>query len=314
MSINVVDMKFTPITLDDKVLIQEILSSCDLYNDSPASEITFESLFCWRESEQTQKCIIDEGVILSFLDNDDLRAFYPPLVKKREDFVPVMCKIAEYCLANGMDIYIERLTKKQFEAAAEINVAGCRMIKCRSHFEYLYNPSDLIDLTGKNYKSKRNFVNGFLAEYDYEFLSYDKSMRDEILLLVKKWGKDCESHDFNVECSAIKIALENLEILNLHCDVIRVDGKIIAFAVGYINHANIGVVLFEKADIEYRGAFQVINNFFAKKYFENCVCVNRQEDLGLEGMRTSKTSYHPIGFAEKYAYTNKPEVESKFNI
>jgi hypothetical protein len=308
------DMKFTPITMDDKELIEDILINGELYKDSPASEINFESLYCWRESEQIKKCIIDEGVILSFLDNDDLMAFYPPLVKNKEDFVPAMCKIAEYCVANGLDIYIERLTRQQAEAASDINVEGCSMIECRSHFEYLYNPSDLINLTGKNYKSKRNFLHGFMAEYDYEFLSYDKSMKDEILLLVKKWGKGCESHDFNVECSAIRIALDNLEALNLHCDVIKVDGKIVAFAVGYINHANVGVVMFEKADVEYRGTFQAINNFFATKYFENCVCVNRQEDLGLEGMRTSKSSYHPIGFAEKFSYTNKPEVEKIFNV
>ncbi len=304
------DDKFTPVTIEDKELFQGILSSCDLYKNLEASEITFESLYCWGAFDHPKKCVLDKGVVIFFeheFGHDNV--FYPPLVYNPEDFVPVMMEIVIYCRKKGINVYIERLTKNMAEVAlAQVSCKQCKIIPRRCDCEYLYEPQALATLAGKKLKSKRNFVNGFIDRYDYEFVTYDESMREELLQLVKVWGKTHSEIDTSGEYNAIVRALDSIEKLNLFCDVLKVDGKIIAFEMGFINQANVGVVMFEKANTDYRGSFQAVNNFFVKKHFTNCKYVNRQEDLGIPGLREAKMSYHPVAFSEKFVYTDRPEI------
>lgn len=301
---------FSPITLEDKELFQSILTSCSLYENLAASEISFESLFCWGAFDKPLKCVLDEGIVIYYkheFGNDHV--FYPPIVKKPEYLVPVMMKIVTYCRKNNMKVHLERMTTNMAELAVKhIECKLCRVLERRGDFEYLYNPEDLITLKGKKFKAKRNFVNGFIERYNYEFVSYEPSMKEEVMSLVSKWGNTHDELDAAGEYLAIERSLDNLEALNMFCDVLKVDGEIIAFEIGFVNQANVGVVMFEKANTNYRGSFQAVNNFFAKKHFENCKFVNRQEDLGIEGLREAKMSYHPAAFSEKYIYTDKPEM------
>ena len=304
------DDKFTPVTIDDMELFRNILSSCDLYKNLEASEITFESVFCWGAFDNPKKCVLDEGIVIFYeheFGNDNV--FYPPLVYKTDDFVPVMMKIVTYCRKKGINVHLERMTRNMAEwAAARIDCRQCKVIPRRCDCEYLYNPQDLATLAGKKLKNKRNFVNGFIDRYDYVFVSYVESMREELLQLVKVWGKTHNELDAGGEYKAIVRALDNIKKLNLFCDVLKVDGKIIAFEIGFINQANVGVVMFEKANTDYRGSFQAVNNFFVKKHFTGCKYVNRQEDLGIPGLREAKMSYHPVAFSEKFIYTDRPDI------
>lgn len=311
----ITDENFSPVTLADKELIQNILRSCDLYKNLEASEITFESIYCWGACDNPQKCVLDEGVVIFYeheFGNDNV--FYPPLVYNADDFVPVMMKIVTYCRKKGIKVHLERMTRNMAElAAARIDCRQCKVIPRRGDFEYLYNPQDLATLAGKKLKNKRNFVNGFIDRYDYEFLTYDVSMRDEVLQLVRVWGKTHNELDASGEFKAITRALDSIDALGLMCDVLKVDGNIIAFELGFINQANVGVVMFEKANTDYRGSFQTVNNFFVKKHFTGCKFVNRQEDLGIPGLREAKMSYHPVAFSEKFIYTDKEEIVESRN-
>ena len=88
--------------------------------------------------------------------------------------------------------------------------------------------------------------------------------------------------------------------LGLKAAVLEIDGEIHAYTAGFINPSNVGIILFEKADPEYEGIYQAVNYLFINHSFKQCRFINRQEDLGLEGLRKAKMSYHPFGFAEKY--------------
>ncbi|MBR2303388.1 MAG: DUF2156 domain-containing protein [Clostridia bacterium] len=301
---------FSPVTLEDKQLFEDILNSCELYQDLAASEFSFQSFYCWGAYDNPLKCVIDEGIVVFYehsFGNDNV--FYAPIVKKPEYLVPVMMKIVTFCRKNGIKVHMERLTNNMAELARKhIDCRQCEVLESRRDFEYLYDPTELIKLEGKKFKNKRNFVNGFKERYNYEFLPYDKSMREELLALVRAWGSTHDELDAQNEYKAIERSIDNVENLDLFCDVIKVDGKIIAFEIGFINPGNVGVVLFEKANIDYRGSYQAICNFFTEKHFANCKYVNRQEDLGIPGLRKAKMSYNPVGFAEKFIYTDKKDV------
>ena len=301
-------LTFSPVQMEDKELFAEIRQNCDLYSKSSASETSFESIYCWSAGENAQRCIIDEGIIILYQFTDGSMAFYPPIVKKREYFLPVVRMISEYCWMNNLPVYIERLTKEMANIAEELDCKKCRTIVCRGDFEYLYNPTEFIELNGKKYKGKRNHLSGFKAIYDYELLSYMPDMKNEVLELVIYCGKDPASIDFDMEYRAIERALDSIDVLNLYCDVIKVEEKIIALSIGFISEANVGVCMFEKANIEYRGSYAAINNLVAEKHFKNCEYINRQEDMSIEGLRISKLSYHPVAFSEKYIITDRADT------
>ena len=103
--------------------------------------------------------------------------------------------------------------------------------------------------------------------------------------------------------------LDNLERLDAFCNIIEVDKKIVAFSIGTITKNNIGIVLFEKADINYEGSYAIINQATAEKYFANLEFINRQEDMGIPNLKKSKLSYHPHHMAIKYTLVEKEIVD-----
>ena len=79
----------------------------------------------------------------------------------------------------------------------------------------------------------------------------------------------------------------------------EVDGKIVGFETGELTASNVGIVHLEKGDTDYDGIYPSLCQMFAAKHFAGVRFINRQEDMGLEGLRKSKESYHPCGFVEK---------------
>ena len=194
---------------------------------------------------------------------------------------------------------------------------GYEIIPSRDYSEYLYIPSDLIELKGKKFHSKRNFINGF--NYQYEFRTYQESDREELFELLYKWsylhiekGVEWSEEDnwhshvvlqkikSDPEIRAIAAVIDDLEGYNCFADVLKIDGKIVGFALGEILPTNIGALYFEKGDIDYKGIYPVLDNLFCKKHFGGVKYINKQEDMGLEGLRKSKLSYNPIKLAERF--------------
>lgn len=170
--------------------------------------------------------------------------------------------------------------------------------------EYLYSPSDIITLSGKKYHAKRNHISKFTKLYAYEFRDYTAADYDAVMRLIDVWT---EQKDENAkwELYAIKESLELIESQNLLVGVLLVDAKVIGFSLGEITANKTAIVHYEKADITYDGAYSMLTNCFAKKNLQSAKIINRQEDMGIEGLRKSKQSYYPIGFSEKGVVTLK---------
>jgi hypothetical protein len=109
-----------------------------------------------------------------------------------------------------------------------------------------------------------------------------------------------ENDVYNEEYLKTIEVLENYDVYRAIGGLLRVNGEVIAFSIGEILNRVLFVHI-EKADISYRGAYQVINNEFAKHFCtDDILFINREEDVGDEGLRTSKKSYHPRGLLNKY--------------
>ena len=182
----------------------------------------------------------------------------------------------------------------------------------RDYDDYIYDAQKLMSLSGKKYHKKKNHLNAFKKEYEgrYEFRLLDCADRQEILDFLNQWiaeKGDMEEKEY-VEYEAMGIS----EILN-HCDVLKfkvggvyIDGILQAFTIGcYYEKEDMVYIPVEKANPEIRGLYSFINNEFLKQAYPNVTKVNREDDMGLEGLRQAKMSYNPIYMVEKYTIKQK---------
>ena len=185
----------------------------------------------------------------------------------------------------------------------------------RDWSEYIYRASDFIALVGKRYNAKRNHVSKFKKLYDYDMRPYEKTDEDDVMQFEKRWLESREFASDAARESAQKESKLMFDAINASlsketiCDVLTVDGKLVGFSVGEIMPSGNAVVMFEKADIAYEGVYSFLAHEFAARNFSGCEYINRQEDMGLEGLRKSKLSYYPEFLLDKYILTPKTSCE-----
>ena len=173
----------------------------------------------------------------------------------------------------------------------------------RDYFDYIYLRTDLATLKGKKFQAKRNHINKFKKQYpDYEYKPLTPDLVPECLKLEEEWcrANNCEEQlALGAERKSMTYALNHMEALGLTGGVLHVNGKIAAFTYGApINHETWDTCV-EKADTGIEGSYAMINYEYANHIDEQYIYVNREEDLGLEGLRKAKLSYQPVILLEK---------------
>ncbi len=169
--------------------------------------------------------------------------------------------------------------------------------------DYIYNVIDLAELKGKKYHGKRNHIANFErnnTDWSYEELS--ESNIPECIDCHSEWikSRDDDDPDYSLEFEAVLTGFENYGKLGFKGGAIRVHGKIIAYTYGEKINDTCFVSHFEKAPSGEHGAYAIINREFAKRLLlDGYEYVNREEDLGLEGLRKAKQSYHPAIWLKK---------------
>lgn len=178
----------------------------------------------------------------------------------------------------------------------------------RDDSDYIYNAEDLIELSGRKYHGKRNHIAKFGKEFpDWSYETINENNTDDCLEACLLWyeGKEELNEGLIHERQIIQTALNEREILGLSGGLIRFDGKVIAFTLGERLNDDTFVVHFEKALPGYEGAYPVINNQFAAHELRGYRYINREEDLGIEGLRKAKLSYHPAILLEKFTLSER---------
>lgn len=173
----------------------------------------------------------------------------------------------------------------------------------RDYFDYVYKRTSLATLTGNKLQSKRNHINRFKRKYDYRYLPLSTDLVHKCLELGDKWvaAKQDEktTTEFDAEQIALPFALQHFDELALQGGVIFVGDDLVAFCIGNPITSDTFGILFEKADVNYDGSFALINQEFAKHLQEQYTYINREEDMGIPGLRKAKLSYKPAFMVEK---------------
>ena len=179
----------------------------------------------------------------------------------------------------------------------------------RDHWDYLYSVPELIELKGKRFHKKKNLVNQFRKKYDFEYVSFGSDMINQAMGMQEDWctWRDCESSDaLSAENRAIPRILSSWrQVQGLTGGAILVNQKMVAYTIAESLAEDTLVIHFEKGNHEYKGVYQAINQMFLEHSENIFEFVNREQDLGDEGLRKAKLSYNPVDFIKKYRVTFK---------
>lgn len=304
------DIPFRPIRLEDK----EIITSFTIPSDYRNCDFSFANMCSWRFLYDSEYAVVDGYLLIRFLIEDKSRFVYMMPVGEG-DLGSAIYSLEEDSMKNGHPLCMLGITpdaKQELERALPKNFV---YISERDYFDYIYERENLVNLRGKKYQSKRNHINNFKKQYTYEYIPITPDIVPQCLKLECKWYKanntDNDEEELNDERRSLTYALHHFETLDLTGGAIRVDNEIIAFTFGApINHNTFGVHV-EKADVNFDGAYTVINQEFASHLPEQYMYMNREEDLGIPGLRQAKLSYQPTLLLEKSAAIKKQLTQTK---
>lgn len=177
----------------------------------------------------------------------------------------------------------------------------------RDSFDYVYDINDLADLKGRKFQQKRNHANKFVQTYpDFYVKPLDETTLPACKNMVDNWyyrrSMENPHEDIQTEQVAIGRAFRNFRALGLDGLVLYAGGRLAAMTMGSFMDDETVDVHFEKADAEVPGAYAMINREFARylrEKYPNLKYLNREEDLGITGLRKAKLSYNPHHMVEK---------------
>jgi hypothetical protein len=179
----------------------------------------------------------------------------------------------------------------------------------RSQWDYLYAIEDLIALKGKRFHKKKNLLNQFKSKYTFSYQPFRAELIDMALAMQQDWctWRDCEAVDaLAAENKAIAKVFDNWDRLaGLAGGGLIVDNQMVAYTVAEMLTDGTLLIHFEKGDPDFKGVYQAMNQLFLEQTDLTASIVNREQDLGNEGLRRAKLSYHPVDFLKKYQVTMK---------
>jgi len=286
---------FRPLEIGDKEVFRRFL------NDDPPqiSELTFTNLFIWQHRYHpvwTER----DGCLLIILHPEETTPFGLQPVGKgdKKKGLDTLCRelknvSPEVRISRVSEDFINRyLDHDHYIYQSD-----------RDNSDYVYATRDLIELSGRRYHGKKNHLNNFFKKYRFEYLNLDTGSVKSFLDMQEEWCriKICaEAPDLLSEGYAVRTALLNFGELDYKGAAIRIDSKIEAFSLGEQLNADSAVIHIEKANPDIPGLYSAINQLFCRNAWSHLEYINREQDLGIAGLRKAKESYYPHHMINKY--------------
>lgn len=299
-------LDFHTLTIADREAYQAV----SLRSGRRNCNFTFANLVGWQFWFRTEVCILPDAVVLRFtLDGE--RAYM--LCCAGTPCCDLLQAICDDCGGRMTLLGLEDEAALQLQQNACSKGINITVEPQRNQYDYIYRRADLASLAGGKLKAKRNHVNKFLSEYpDFEYRPLEPSMFDECRRLEILWREErgdvnpvydagnttegsepCIIDTILAEQRVMETVFAHWDALGMMGGSIWLDGRMVAFTYGAAVTDDTIDVCVEKADRTINGLFSVINQQFCAHLPEQYVYVNREEDMGLEGLRKAKLSYHP---------------------
>ena len=272
---------------------------------SRITDIVFNCRFAWDIMYHFKWAIIEDCLVqISFGTHFSNPFMLTPLGEfDSEKLSRIVSVVKREFDQRGLDFTIYGIDEAYKDIFEQINVPHGPVYYNDDFSDYLYSAERLRTLAGRNYSKKRNHLHKFENTYlGYVYESLNPSHFEECLQLTKAWEQKKGIEPANMEDSdylIIRNLLSNWERLDCRGGVIKIDGHIQAFSIGSLEK-DTAYIHFEKANAEIEGIYAAINQYVLKNEFADAEYVNREEDMGIEGLRQAKRSYFPIEMVRKY--------------
>ena len=285
---------FTPLSLEH----QPVLVDWFRLHPPSASEYTFSNLFGWRNAAGYELASFADGWLIRKSQQGGF-AFLQPLVSSAPGEAVLAC--FDNLRAHGHAPRIERV-EAAFAARLGSDPAW-RISEDRDQFDYLYAGDDLRDLPGERFHDKKNLVAQFHRKYRARFLPMSAEIARACIEFAHEWCEDRRCRQFpglrEENCAVIQM-LTHFSALGLLGGVLEIDGKLVACTLAEMLNPQTLVIHAEKAKVGLTGVYQVINQTFLQQCAPEVRYINREQDLGVEGLRKAKLSYNPVELVKKY--------------
>lgn len=294
-------LEFRNISVTDRDKINTALKKSDFMG----CEYSFANNLAWCRLADSKICFYkDFYIICAFNSDDGIPVFTLP--SGNGDYAKLFDEMKKFNESMGFPLKISGVTTKSLEMISSLFPDSFTVQYDRDSSDYIYKQTDLAELSGKKYHQKRNHLAKF-NKLDYEFsLIREKDFDNCICFITDNYNKKSDTeYSAIAEQYAVNTYFNYFSELRLTGGIIKIDGKISAVTIGEPLNSTTFCVHIEKADRQYNGIYTGINNCFVRSCMNGFEYINREEDLGIEGLRKSKLSYHPAFLLDKHILTFK---------
>ncbi|MCH4889860.1 DUF2156 domain-containing protein [Acidaminobacter sp. JC074] len=277
--------------IEDKKVIKGRLTDFQIQ----ASELSFTNLYAWRNKYQFHYMILNDFLWLVNIKEDiyylsqpignyeDIEGLYQSI-----NFMKDYLKDRPFIMKKVEEKFVDILMKSSLSSTFKA---------IRDDYDYLYDYTGMKELSGKTYRKKKNHINQFLKKYTWHYEVMSEKNFADVKRICDLWFDDV-----NDEKMALDDVLDHFDYLDVTGGVLYVENKPVSFIIGERLNQDTLVIHFEKGDNNYHGVYPMVFHEYIQdklgfKY------INREQDLGIPGLRKSKLSYHPVDFVKKYNVT-----------
>ncbi|MEG6586225.1 DUF2156 domain-containing protein [Dendrosporobacter sp. 1207_IL3150] len=294
-------MNFRKIELDNKPIFDEFFQK----NYYENAHLNFTNLFMWRNVYQIEWTVEEEFLYIRAAWGTHNFALQP--IGPDDLLDNAIGKWQQYFKETGNPFTLRGVEARVANLIEQLMPGEFTFTSDRDNYDYVYRAQDLIELKGRSYHSKKNHVNSFRKNHsDAEYLPLTSDLIEQCIANTNEWCKKrgCSKDPMLLaEKNAIVEVFSNFDVLKLVGGVVLVDKKVEAFSFGERLNKDTAVIHVEKANPDIKGIYAAINQEFCKHSWGSMEYINREEDMGIPGLRKAKQSYHPVKMIEKYTVT-----------
>lgn len=288
---------FKPLTLEDKELFDKYIKP---YNFETC-EYSFTNLFIWRIGCDIQYTFIDDVLIIKKSDFDGSYHFMQPLKYTQENLGHIVDTLIKYKEEFQLDYLFKDVEEGFINDLLKLYGDKFKISEDRDNFDYIYESQKLISLSGKKLHGQKNHYNNFIKNSNYRYEPITHQIINQCITAAKRWCRERNCKGYMLyELKAIEELLKNCDKLDFIGMVVFVDNELSAFTIGEKVNDKMAIIHIEKADPEINGLYNFINKTFVENNFSTVPLINREQDLGIEGLRKAKEAYKPIKMAKKF--------------
>lgn len=268
-------------------------------NSNLCCEYSPSNLIAWNVDKKLQYSFVKKQIVFRLVEGN-VAAYSIPNMSCYLRCIIIDCLLD--AKENQYEFVLRYLSKKMKDTIETFFPNKFIYSYNRDKSDYIYLVEDLIELKGRKYHGKKNHINQFIQNNEYTYEKISKDNIEECRKMKNEWALENDKMDESsqIEVAVVDTMLDHYDQLNLTGGLIRIDGIVKAFTLGEKLSNDTFVTHIEKADGKIRGLYPIINQKFSENELKDYVYVNREEDLGIPGLRKAKLSYNPVNLWDKY--------------